>query len=259
MAHRKLTHLRLHFHECVKKLGLADSITLKFSHGISITLLVIYACFVHFQIRSIPVHSETHAVDEEARGDGDYDGESESNLPEDHMQSVPLRPVMKGRLRRSTPEKSIRDSTSQQIGRIASLILLLISATLASLCAEFVVDSIEHVITDAPLTEAFLGLIILPLLGNASELGTAVAVAAKSKLDLAINVAVGSAIQIILFVAPAMVLIAWLSGKELSLYFDLFQIVTLLATIIIVSIMMLSGRSNYLLGILLLASYVVIG
>jgi len=224
----------------------------------SVTLLVIYACFVHFQIRSVPVHSETQATDEEALEDDDYDGELESNL-QDHMQSIPLRPVTKGLRQRSTPERSIHDSESHQIGRTASLILLLISAALASLCAEFLVDSIEHVIADAPLTEAFLGLIILPLLGNASELGTAVAVAAKSKLDLAINIAVGSAIQIILFIAPAMVLIAWLSGKELSLYFDLFQIVTLLATIIIVSIMMLSGRSNYLLGILLLASYVVIG
>jgi len=167
--------------------------------------------------------------------------------------------MSKGRRQCPTPERGSQELESPDIGRTASLILLLLSAGLASLCAEFLVDSIEHVIANAPLTEAFLGLIILPLLGNASELGTAVAVAAKSKLDLAINVAVGSALQIILFIAPAMVLIAWLGGKELSLYFDLFQVVTLLATIIIVSIMMLSGRSNYLLGILLLASYVIIG
>jgi Ca2+:H+ antiporter len=150
-------------------------------------------------------------------------------------------------------------SAEPQIAKAASLVLLLVSAGLASLCAEFLVDSIEHVIADAPLTEAFLGLIILPLLGNAAELATAVTVAAKAKIDLAINVAVGSAIQITLFMAPGMVLLGWATGRELSLFFDTFQTVALLATMMIVNIMLLSGRSNYLLGVLLCACYVVIG
>ena len=99
----------------------------------------------------------------------------------------------------------------------------------------------------------------MPLLGNTAELATAVTVAVKNKLDLAINVTVGSAIQITLFMAPTMVLLGWATGKDLSLYFDMFQTVALLAALMIVSAMILSGRSNYLLGVLLCASYVVIG
>jgi Ca2+:H+ antiporter len=121
------------------------------------------------------------------------------------------------------------------------------------------VESIEHVIADAPLTEAFLGLIILPLLGNVAELATAVAVANKQKIDLAINVVVGSSIQITTFMAPVIVLLSWFMDRELSLYFDMFQTVTLFATTLIVIIMLLSGRTHYLLGVLLCICYVVIG
>jgi len=97
------------------------------------------------------------------------------------------------------------------------------------------------------------------MLGNVAELGTAVSVAMKQKIDLAINVCVGSAIQISLFMAPMVISLGWFSGREISLYFDMFQTVTLLATMLIVNLMLISGRTNYLLGVLLCACYVVIG
>lgn len=154
---------------------------------------------------------------------------------------------------------SLQHEPEVKVDKYVTFALLLISAGLVSICAEFMVDSIEHVIADAPLTEAFLGLIILPLLGNVAELATAVSVAMRQKIDLAINVTVGSAIQISLFMAPVVVLLGWATGKDLSLYFDMFQTVTLLATMIIVNIMLVSGRCNYLLGMLLCACYVIIG
>jgi calcium/proton exchanger cax len=221
-----------------------------------VTLLFIYACFVHFQVNSGSAAPLTRAQDEEAHGK-DY-----SLSHEDLTDNLPLKPISARPEHHVVPlvaEEHIDPSADPEIGKMSSVVLLLISAGLASLCAEYLVGSIEHVIADAPLTEAFLGLIILPLLGNAAELATAVTVAAKAKIDLAINVAVGSAIQIALFMAPAMVLLGWATGKELSLFFDMFQTVALLATLMIVNIMMLSGRSNYLLGVLLCACYVVIG
>jgi Ca2+/Na+ antiporter len=181
---------------------------------------------------------------------------------EDLSEAIPMHTVPTRGLRAQAAHVVVspqEPDAESSISKRASLILLLVSAGLVSFCAEFLVDSIEHVIADAPLTEAFLGLIILPLLGNAAEMGTAITVAVRNKIDLAINVTVGSAIQITLFMAPAMVILGWITGKELSLYFDMFQTVTLLATLMIVNIMMLSGRSNYLLGMLLCSCYVVIG
>lgn len=231
----------------------------------SIILLVIYACFVHFQIRSGSIRSETELIDEEeaqedSASETSSEPDSHTDSQEDQTQSMPLRQLRKAHQQHSTSATKVSSAPEfRHISKTASVILLLLSAGLASLCAEFLVDSIEHVIDQAPLSSSFLGLIILPLLGNVAELGTAVTVAARAKIDLAINVAVGSAIQIVLFIAPGMVLVGWLSGKALSLYFDVFQTAALLATLIIVSLMMLSGRSNYLLGILLLACYVMIG
>jgi len=145
------------------------------------------------------------------------------------------------------------------ISKFSAIVLLLVSAGFISVCAEFLVDSIEHVVANARLTEAFLGLIILPLLGNTAELGTAVAVAVKNKMDLAINVTVGSAIQITLFMAPAMVALGWAMGRDMTLEFDMFQTVALLITLVMVNFMLLSGRCNCLFGLLLFACYVIIG
>jgi Ca2+:H+ antiporter len=141
----------------------------------------------------------------------------------------------------------------------ASIILLICSACIVSICAEYMVNSIEHVVANARLTEAFLGLIILPLVGNTAELFTAVTVAMKNKMDLAINVTVGSAIQITLFMVPAMVALGWASGKDVTLLFDMFQTVALLVTMMMVNFMLLSGRSSYLLGAMLFVCYAIIG
>lgn len=141
----------------------------------------------------------------------------------------------------------------------ASVILLICSACVVSICAEYMVNSIEHVVSNAHLTEAFLGLIILPLVGNTSELFTAVRVAMKNKLDLAINVTVGSAIQITLFMVPAMVTLGWMTGKDVTLLFDMFQTVALLVAMMMVNFMFLSGRSSYLLGAVLFVCYAIIG
>lgn len=144
------------------------------------------------------------------------------------------------------------------ISRKASVILLLISAGVVSVCAEFLVDSIEHVVANARLTEAFLGLIILPLLGNTAELATAVTVALKNKMDLAINVTIGSAIQITLFMAPTMVALGWFMNQSMSMHFNIFQIITLLATTAMVNGFLFNGRTHYLFGALLICVYVII-
>lgn len=144
------------------------------------------------------------------------------------------------------------------LSRISAIILLLITTGLVAACAEFLVDSIDYLVENTGVSEAFVGLIILPIVGNAAEHATAVTVASKNKMDLAIGVALGSSIQIALFVTPVVVLLGWCLDTEMSLYFSLFETVSLFVSAFIVNYLMLDGRSNYLEGALLIAAYVII-
>lgn len=141
----------------------------------------------------------------------------------------------------------------------AAIILLLISTGLVAACAEFLVASIKDVTGESSsVGEIFIGLIILPIVGNAAEHVTAITVAMKNKMDLAIGVAVGSSIQIALFVTPLIVILGWIMDREMTLYFTLFETVCLFVSTFIVNFLVLDGRSNYLEGALLCAVYVII-
>ena len=144
------------------------------------------------------------------------------------------------------------------MSRTAAVVLLLCSTALVAVCAEFLVDAIPDMIASSSVSEAFIGLIILPIVGNAAEHVTAVSVATKNKMDLAIGVSVGSSIQIAIFVTPLVVILGWCMGKDMSLYFTLFETISLFVTAFVVNFLVLDGRSNYLEGALLIAAYVII-
>ena len=144
------------------------------------------------------------------------------------------------------------------MSRTTAVLVLLISTGLVAVCAEFLVSSINYLVDNTSVSEVFVGLIILPIVGNAAEHVTAVTVASKNKMDLAIGVAVGSSIQIALFVTPVIVLLGWVLQKDMSLYFSLFETVSLFVSAFIVNFLVLDGRSNYLEGALLIAAYVII-
>ncbi|XXH06081.1 hypothetical protein Hte_012526 [Hypoxylon texense] len=144
------------------------------------------------------------------------------------------------------------------LSRGAAIIMLLISTALVATCAEFMVDAIDDVVANSALKETFIGLIILPIVGNAAEHVTAVTVAMKNKMDLAIGVAIGSSIQIALFLTPLVVIIGWIIGQPMTLYFTLFETVCLFVSAFIINFLILDGRSNYLEGALLCATYVII-
>lgn len=144
------------------------------------------------------------------------------------------------------------------ISRTASIILLIVSTGLISVNAELLVTGINNMTMDGPLGEAFIGLIIIPIAGNAAEHITAMSVAAKDNMDLAIGVSIGSSIQIGLYITPLIVVVGWILGKDMSLYFNLFETVSLLAAVLVVNFVVLNGRSHYLKGVLLCACYVII-
>ncbi|KAJ9133305.1 Vacuolar calcium ion transporter [Pleurostoma richardsiae] len=172
----------------------------------------------------------------------------------------PIIPVIVNSRPRTTTADGVEEEDDEpEISRTTAVLLLLTSTALVALCAEFMVDSINEVVEGGSgLSEAFIGLILLPIVGNAAEHVTAVTVAMKNKMDLAIGVAVGSSIQIAIFVTPLVVILGWIMGKDMSLYFTLFETVSLFVSAFIVNFLVLDGRSNYLEGALLCCSYVII-
>jgi Ca2+:H+ antiporter len=136
-----------------------------------------------------------------------------------------------------------------------SVLMLALSAALASLCADNLVSAVEHVLSHTHLTETFLGLVLFPLLGNTTELGTAIAVAMSNQIDLAINVSIGSAAQIALFMTPVLVIIAWISQGALSLVFRPFETFALVIAMVLITLIMIGTSGHYSGGVVLCVCY----
>lgn len=167
------------------------------------------------------------------------------------LTAVSNAPVMTG-------AKGGGEDEEDRLSRSASMILLLIVTALVAVCAEFLISSIEEVTQTSSVGEIFIGLIILPIVGNAAEHVTALTVAMKNKMDLAIGVAVGSSIQIAIFVTPLIVILGWIMERDMTLHFTLFETVCLFVSAFMVNFLVLDGRSNYLEGALLCAVYFII-
>lgn len=142
--------------------------------------------------------------------------------------------------------------------RTISVALLALSTILIAICAEYFSSSFSTLNEQGVLGESFVGLIVIPIAGNVAENVTAVVVASKNQMDLAISVALGSAIQIGLLVSPAMVLIGWALDKPMTLHFDKFEMVTLIGAVLLVDFIVLKGKTNYLEGAILCACFAAI-
>jgi Ca2+:H+ antiporter len=141
-----------------------------------------------------------------------------------------------------------------------SLVLLAISAVLVGAMSEVLVGSIEEASHEIGLSEFFVGVFVVAIVGNAAEHWVAVAVAAKDKMDLAVNIAVGSSAQIALFVAPALVLLSFVIGPApMALVFNGYEIGGMLFAMLIAVHVTQDGESNWFEGVQLLALYVVLG
>ncbi|KAH8827613.1 Sodium/calcium exchanger protein-domain-containing protein [Flagelloscypha sp. PMI_526] len=137
---------------------------------------------------------------------------------------------------------------------------LLLSVTVFTyFTAESLVESLEGFVESNPsVSQEWLTLIIIPVISNAAEHTTAVVVASKGKFDLAMGVAVGSCIQIALFIIPVLVLVGWVMGKPLTLLFDPLEILVLFFSVLLVKFAVEDGRSHWMSGTVLVCVYVLI-
>ncbi|RGP70677.1 ca2+:h+ antiporter [Fusarium longipes] len=191
------------------------------SRGTAIILLLLYVLYLVFQLRT---HS--NLFDAENQTDDDEDAEHEHEEP--------------------------------TIGPVAAIAVLIVTTLLVTVCADYLVDSIDDLVTTSGISRAFIGLILIPIVGNAAEHVTAVVVAVRDKMDLAMGVAIGSSIQIALLVTPFLVIVGWIIGSEMTLHFETFQTVAFAVSVLVVTYTVQDGKSNYLEGAMLMGLYIII-
>lgn len=201
---------------------LIDEKILSLSRSTSVILLIIYILFLIFQLGS------HQAIFEQQNEETDEVMSTYSSKPE-HSLSVK-----------------------------SSLTFLITSTILVSVCADYLVGTIDNFVASTGLSKTFIGLIVIPIVGNAAEHVTSVMVAMKDKMDLALGVAIGSSLQISLFVTPFMVLFGWWINVPMTLNFSTFETATLFISIFLSNYLILDGESNWLEGCMSLAMYLLI-
>lgn len=135
---------------------------------------------------------------------------------------------------------------------------LLAGATvLVGLMSEFLVGALEETVEEFGLSKLFVGLIIVPIVGNAAEHSSAVLLAAKDRMDVSIEIAIGSSTQIALFVAPALVFVSLALGNPMDFIFTGVEIAAVAFSSLILGFIALDGRSNWVEGVQLLGAYLI--
>jgi Ca2+:H+ antiporter len=193
----------------------AQKNVLLLSHGTSIILLLLYILYLYFQLYSH--HNLFSDIENQEGGDDE-------------------------------------EADGQILSPVAASIALVLVTVLVSVCAEYLVNSIDSIVESAHISKTFVGLILIPIVGNAAEHVTAVVVAYKGKMDLAINVAIGSSMQIALFVTPFLVILGWIMGQPMTLHFQGFETIIFFISVLIVNYLIQDGKSNYLEGAMCLGT-----
>jgi Ca2+:H+ antiporter len=140
-----------------------------------------------------------------------------------------------------------------------SFAVLMVTSGLIAVMAELLVGSVEHAATALGLTEVFVGVILVAIVGNAAEHSTAVLVAMRGKMDLAVHIAIGSSLQIALFVAPVLLFASHLFGTPMDLVFTPFEVFSVVLAVLAVNHIAADGECNWMEGVQLLAVYLILG
>jgi Ca2+:H+ antiporter len=150
------------------------------------------------------------------------------------------------------------DLGEQPWTRGASIAVLTVVTCLVALMSEMLVGALEPASHQLGLTQVFVGVILVALVGNAAEHSTAVMVAVKNKMDLAYGIAVGSSLQIALLVAPLLVFASYFFGTPLDLIFTPFEVAAVTISVLIVGFVAMDGESNWMEGVMLVGVYLML-
>jgi Ca2+:H+ antiporter len=151
------------------------------------------------------------------------------------------------------------EEEGRQWSRTKAIIILIIATAFVALLSEFLVGTIENVRDSVGLTEVFVGVIVVAIVGNAAEHSTAVLMAMKNKMDLTVGIAIGSSLQIALFVAPVLVFLSYVFGRPMNLEFTVPEVLAVVASVYILFQITEDGETNWIEGIQLLSVYLILG
>ncbi|KAG2347960.1 calcium/proton exchanger [Suillus weaverae] len=248
-----------------------NSNILKTSHGVAIILLFIYGSYLVFQMFSHKaLYSDSGEHVQQTKG---YEGQNpwlqlrlyrrkivKSCRPTGDEEAAfnPTVPTEGANLGCESASMDTDSVIESYMSVPVSLGLLVGVTVLVAVTAEFLVDSISGLTESGAIGKEFVAVILLPIVGNAAEHVTAVTVSVKDKLTLSLGVAVGSSIQIALFVIPLMVTLAWIMGKQLTLLFDPLESIVLFLSVLTVNYVVQDGKSNWLEGMILICLYLIL-
>ena len=188
------------------------------STSISVVLLVVYALFLVFSLRTHKAlfAGSFHATEDEAQ-----------------QEAWPVK---------------------------KALLVLAVSTAAIAWISEILVGAIEPTAHESGLNRVFVGVFIVAILGNAAEHASAITAAMKNRMDLSLSIAIGSSVQVALFVAPVLVLASlWVGPAPMDLLFGTGLVVAVLLSVLITSQVAGDGRSDWLKGVQLLAVYLILG
>ena len=140
-----------------------------------------------------------------------------------------------------------------------AITILLIATAFVAVLSEFLVGTIESVRTSLGITGVFVGVVVVAIVGNAAEHSTAIIMALKNKMDLSVGIAIGSSLQIALFVAPVLVFLSYALGRPMDLEFSLPEIFAVVASVYILFQISGDGETNWIEGVQLLSVYLILG
>ncbi len=224
------------------------------SRGTAVILLVVYIGYLYFQLKthSDIFNEESKKVAKKPRKNSVAPGAISKVLVQAGGLSagagrpnLPERPPQDELIRTNAYEEDDEEPEEPQLHIAVAWATLACATAIIGLCAEFMVDGISAITASGGISIEFVGLILLPIVGNAAEHATAVTVACKDKMDLAIGVAVGSSMQVSLFLIPLLVVIGWIMGNDdMTMSFDGFQVAVLFVAILLVNYLIGDGKSK---------------
>ena len=151
------------------------------------------------------------------------------------------------------------EETGEQWSRGKAIFILLVATAFVALLSEFLVGTIENVRHAVGVTEVFVGVIVVAIVGNAAEHSSAILMAMKNKMDLSVGIAVGSSLQIALFVAPLLVFLSYFLGRPMDFEFSIPEVFAVVASVYIIFQISGDGETNWIEGVQLLSVYVILG
>ncbi|XP_042435846.1 vacuolar cation/proton exchanger 3-like isoform X1 [Zingiber officinale] len=208
------THTEVHY-------GKSEMALSRFS---SCIMLLAYACYLAFQLKSSNVSYDP--ISEEGCENGEITKDEEDEAPE--------------------------------ISKWEAIIWLGILTVWISVLSDYLVDAIEGASIAWNIPISFISVILLPIVGNAAEHASSIMFAMKDKLDISLGVAIGSSTQISMFGIPFCVVVGWIMGQPMDLNFQLFETATLFITVLVVTFMLQDGTSNYFKGLMLILCYLIV-